>query len=145
MKKRPSNSWLVFIVPALALLVVMRERSFKGAHISTRAPRKAAYSDVAGGLKTALDMFKEDCGRYPNATEGWKALFNPPADGSLTNWRGPYLDLPNPPLDPWGHGYVYCFPGIHNTNGYDLYSLGPDGVGKTGDDIGNWQTPQAAR
>ena len=41
-----------------------------------------------------------------------------------------------------GHEYVYRCPGIHDTNGYDLYSLGPDGVGKTGDDIGNWQTPR---
>jgi hypothetical protein len=38
--------------------------------------------------------------------------------------------------------YVYLCPGIHNTNGFDLYSCGFDGISKSGgndlDDINNW-------
>ena len=71
--------------------------------------------------------------------------FDRSADGSLTNWHGPYLDQPFAPEDPWGHPYVYRFPGLHSTNGYDLYSIGPDGISKTGgndlDDISNWDKP----
>jgi hypothetical protein len=51
------------------------------------------------------------------------------------------------PEDVWGHEYVYHFPGKHHTNGYDIYSLGPDGVSKSGgedpDDIANWQSRRA--
>ncbi len=42
------------------------------------------------------------------------------------------------PTDPWGHDYQYHNPAIHNTGrGYDLYSLGPDGI-ESEDDIVNW-------
>jgi general secretion pathway protein G len=41
------------------------------------------------------------------------------------------------PLDPWKHPYQYRYPGTKNTDGYDVFSLGPDGV-ESGDDIGNW-------
>jgi hypothetical protein len=55
-------------------------------------------------------------------------------------WHGPYLD--KIPQDPWGNNYVYCCPGVHSTNGYELYSCGFDGISKSGgddlDDINNW-------
>jgi general secretion pathway protein G len=57
-----------------------------------------------------------------------------PADS--TAWRGPYLKKAVS-ADPWGNGYVYEYPGRHNVDGYDLYSLGPDGREGT-DDITNW-------
>jgi hypothetical protein len=55
-------------------------------------------------------------------------------------WRGPYLD--KIPQDIWKNNYVYRCPGIHNTNAYDLYSCGFDGISVSGgedlDDINNW-------
>ena len=42
------------------------------------------------------------------------------------------------PKDPWGNAYVYRCPGQHNTDGYDLYSLGADGQDGGGDDSDNW-------
>jgi general secretion pathway protein G len=130
---------LFVIVQACALIFLLIVRA---------APRESyprtqsAFGDVNGGLKTALGLFEVDCGRYPTTDEGLKILISPPSDGSLTNWRGPYLD---PSSDPWGHPYVYRFPGTHNTNGYDLYSMGPDGAGNTSDDIGNWENPVPAK
>ena len=41
-------------------------------------------------------------------------------------------------IDPWGHAYQYLNPGKHNANGYDIYSMGLDGVDGSDDDIGNW-------
>ncbi len=45
-------------------------------------------------------------------------------------------------MDSWNNAFVYQCPGAHNTNAFDIYSLGPDGVSKTGggdpDDINNW-------
>ena len=112
---------------------------------SADAPKAHAYADINGGLKFILQMFKSDCGRYPTAAEGLKILIAAPTDGSLTNWRGPYFDPPKVPKDPWGHEYVYRFPAIYSTNDYDLYSMGPDGISKSGgndtDDICNWEKP----
>ena len=45
-------------------------------------------------------------------------------------------------MDPWGNEYFYRGPGIHHTNGFDIYSCGADGLSKSGgcdpDDINNW-------
>ena len=105
---------------------------------------RAAVSDLNGGLKTALERFKVEYGRYPSTAEGLNLLVQSPTDGTQTNWHGPYLD--GVPTDPWGHPYAYRFPGVYSTNGYDVYSLGPDGISVTGgndpDDIGNWDKPQ---
>jgi general secretion pathway protein G len=102
-------------------------------------------------IGTALDMFEVDCERYPTIEEGLVALIECPSDDLSNRWHGPYLskrgilsdEEPDQVVrDPWGHAFVYRYPGIHNTNGYDLYSLGPDGISKTGgedaDDIGSW-------
>ncbi len=50
---------------------------------------------------------------------------------------GPYIER-GVPKDPWGNDYIYKSPGDHNTEGYDLHSLGPDGQDGTEDDIDNW-------
>ena len=40
-------------------------------------------------------------------------------------WNGPYIEK-EIPKDPWGHDYVYRFPGEHG-DGPDIVSLGRDG------------------
>ena len=133
---------LLLAVIALLLLATC-DYGFHGSH---RDAQKAyTYAYVNGGAKTALDLFKKDCGRYPTEAEGLSILERPPADGSLTNWRGPYLDPSKTSNDAWGHEYIYRFPSTHSTNDYDLYSLGPDGVSNTVDDIGNWQTDASGK
>jgi general secretion pathway protein G len=135
--------WLV-VVQTLMFIVAIT------VSISAPNPRlekmnRCADEDIKGGLTTMLEMFRSDCGRYPTTSESLRVLASAPTDGSLTNWRGPYVAPPRVPLDPWGHEYCYHFPALHSTNAYDLYSLGPDGISKTGgndaDDIGNWEKP----
>jgi general secretion pathway protein G len=87
-------------------------------------------------LEAALDAFDVDAGRYPTQAEGLGALTAAPAN--LKAWRGPYVRRAVP-KDPWGNDYVYRFPGKHNPNGYDLFSVGPDGREGGGDDFGNWE------
>jgi general secretion pathway protein G len=98
----------------------------------------ATQAEIAS-FKTALSMFQVDCGRLPSTAEGLAALMKPVPTIGTNRWRGPYLDR-DPDwhaTDPWGRAYVYKFPGEHNTNSYDIYSLGPNGKG--GDEaIGNW-------
>ena len=102
---------------------------------------------VAGmtSLFVALDSFEVDTGRYPASSEGLAALIVPPESTRTNGWRGPYLKKPENLKDRWGRAFVYQCPGVHNTNTFDLYSLGPDGVSKSGgddpDDIKNWAPP----
>jgi len=93
----------------------------------------AAKVDLAV-LRSALDMFEIDCGRYPTTQEGLPALLERPAN--LNDWKGPYIK--QMPIDPWGNKYTYVCPGKHNPKQLDVFSPGPDGKAGTDDDIGNW-------
>lgn len=76
-------------------------------------------------VKSALDFYRLDIGTYPSTEEGLAALVRKPDAGSA-RWQGPYLDGALPE-DPWGNPYVYRYPGEHNPERFDLYSLGADG------------------
>src|ERR1035441_1482688 len=112
------------------------------ANAAEQARITATRADIYGGIKSALDEFAVDCGRYPTTAEGFKALLNCPTNIQADKWHGPYFDPPKIPQDVWKHDYAYRCPGIHNTNGYDLYSCGFDGFSRSGgddlDDINNW-------
>jgi general secretion pathway protein G len=120
---------VVTIIGILAALVVPK---IMGRGEEARV--KAAYSDINGGIKTTLGMYEVDTGSYPKSLQD---LIQQPAD--VHNWKGPYFDPPNVPLDPWGRPYVYVYPGRHNPSSYDLYSTGPSGQDGATDNIGNWQ------
>lgn len=82
-------------------------------------------------LSTALGMYKVQNGALPTTEQGLEVLVTRPA--SAKRWRQILDELPK---DPWGNPYKYNRPGKKNARGYDLYSLGPDGV-ESEDDIGN--------
>ncbi len=95
----------------------------------------SATKTQIGSFATSLDMFEVDNGHYPKSLND---LVTQPRDAQ--NWHQ-YLDsIPN---DPWGHPYVYTFPGKHRANSYDLMSVGPDGRAGGDDDIVNWQAANA--
>jgi len=123
---------VLVILAALAAVVVPRFTKR-----SEQARITAAKTDIAA-LEVQLDSFEVDTGRYPTTEEGLRALIESPAN--LNGWNGPYLKKNAVPNDPWGHAYVYTCPGAHNTSGYDLHSLGPDGQDGSDDDIDNWTT-----
>ena len=117
---------VVTIIGILAALVIP-----KIAGRTKQARETAAYADIHGGIKTALDAYEVDNGFYP---KGLGELIQQPSNAR--NWRGPYLE--SLPIDPWGSSYVYYYPGKHNQSGYDLLSVGEDQKEGTDDDIGNW-------
>lgn len=121
---------LVLVILAVLAAVVVP----KFTNRSEQARTAAAKTDVAV-IETALDAFEIDNGRFPSSEEGLGALLEQPTNA--TNWQGPYLKR-GMPVDPWGNAYVYVYPGSHTTNGYDLYSYGPDGREGGDDDITNW-------
>lgn len=103
-----------------------------------QARTAAAKADIEVNLAAALDLYELDNGRYPTSEQGLRALLMKPNSAPVpANWNGPYLKKKKTPTDPWGQDYVYVSPGQKNTDGYDLSSLGPDGVPGE-DDISNW-------
>lgn len=79
-------------------------------------------------LSAALDGYRLDNGGYPSTAQGLSALAERPGTAPVpTSWRGPYLRKAMP-LDPWGRAYIYAAPGQRNPSGFDLSSLGRDGI-----------------
>ena len=119
---------VVTIIGILAALVIP-----KIAGKGEEAREKAAYADIHGGIKSALDEYEVENGSYPRSLQD---LIQQPSNAK--NWHGPYLDPPTIPIDPWGNPYVYYFPGKHNPTSYDLLSMGLDAKEGTDDDIVSW-------
>jgi len=129
------------LVELLVVLVIL------GFLAAMAAPRVTKY---LGGAKVdtariqierlsgVLDLYLLEVGTYPAEDQGLLALVEAPP--GVDRWNGPYLKKGATALtDPWGHPYVYRFPGEHGD--YDLYSLGADGKdGGEGQDrdITNW-------
>lgn len=87
-------------------------------------------------LKSAIKMYYLNMSKYPTSL---KDLTDKPTDATeAEKWGKAYIDEKLPP-DPWGNEYQYVAPGKHNTDGFDVWSNGPDGQNGSDDDIGNWE------
>ena len=117
---------VVIIIGVLSAMVVPRL-----AGRSEQARIQAAKTDINSSIPLALDLYEMDLGHYPELLDYLKTR---PADGE--SWRGPYLK--KKPMDPWGKAYIYKAPGEHNSDSYDLFSIGKDGQPGTTDDVVNW-------
>jgi general secretion pathway protein G len=92
---------------------------------------------VNDSMKAPLTTYRIQVGDYPSTAEGLAALLTSPPD-KVDRWHGPYLEAKTLPKDAWGHEYKYTYPGTHNKDSYDLWSMGPNGIDGDADDIGNW-------
>jgi general secretion pathway protein G len=113
------------LIELLVVLVIL------GLLAALAGPRVVGYlggakSDTAKlqieNFKSALDLYRLDTGTYPTTPQGLGALVRSP--GNVPGWKGPYIDSPTLPVDPWGNPYAYRAPGEHGP--FDLYSLGSD-------------------
>lgn len=82
----------------------------------------AARTQISNFM-TALGTYKLDTGTFPTTEQGLRALREKPND--VEQWAGPYMprDIPK---DPWGHDYVYKYPGEHGDEP-EVLCLGADG------------------
>ena len=89
-------------------------------------------------FEQALTQYKMNTGLFPTTEQGLEALRTKPAN--VNQWDGPYLRK-EIPKDPWGHDYLYRFPGEHGDEP-DIISYGADGqAGGEGSnaDIVSWK------
>ena len=104
-------------------------------YLGTAKQKSAAIQiDRLGGQ---LDLYRLEVGRYPDESQGLRALIEKPANAP--GWNGPYLEKEAQLRDPWGEPYRYRFPGEHGA--YDLFSYGadnqPGGEGEAAD-VTSW-------
>ena len=103
--------------------------------------REFRHYEVQQALETtasALELYRMDAGHYPTEAEGGlEALVRRPPGVPEDAWNGPYLG--EIPVDRWGSPLVYEPPDPTGRDlaavAYHLWSLGPDGVPDTPDDI----------
>ncbi len=95
-----------------------------------KAELKQARTDVQHIADAGVDAFRVMKGHYPSTEEGISVLIK---EGFLKS------NQPDGTLkDPWGHDYVYLYPGQKHTDGFDVRSNGPDGKAGTEDDVVNF-------
>jgi general secretion pathway protein G len=133
---------ILVVIGIMALLVGIAVGNIQGIFSSSK--ENVARMFVQQSMKSSLAAYQIDVGDFPSTQEGLQALITAPA--GKTGWRRRYIDTATGkvPTDPWQHEYQYAYPGSKNIDGkegYDLWSMGPDGVSGTADDIGNWPTP----
>jgi len=121
---------LLLVLVILGILAAIVVPKFAG---RTEQARMTAAQTQISSFSTALDAFEVDSGYFPKGKGGLLDLVQQPRDAQ--NWRGPYLK--EIPKDPWNNEYIYECPGKHNSNPYDLMSVGPDGRVGGDDDIAN--------
>ena len=144
MRKKNQGFSLIEILIVLALMGLMFGLViFNSEAIFGGGQKKIAKMFVNNSITVPLMAYRSAVGSYPSTEEGLKALIRPP-QGKESRWSGPYLKDSDALLDPWGNEYEYRYPGVHNPNGYDIWSKGPKGQSGDGDDIGNWEARKVA-
>jgi general secretion pathway protein G len=124
---------VLFILLALASTAVV---TYQGRLAKANVDQTILYVKT---LTDAIESYRLAVGRFPTTEQGLNALLNPPSDlPNPAKWSGPYLKDTAPTEDPWGNPYQYVCPGTRTRDGFDIWSLGPDGTDNTEDDIGNW-------
>jgi general secretion pathway protein G len=142
MNRRGRRSGFTLIEVLLVLVILVILGSLVGLQVSNaqKKGRRDAAKAQTTMFEQPLKMYELDMGQYPSTSAGLEALRSAPPEAQSqgsTKWSGPYLEKAVP-LDPWGRPFQYASPGRHNSDSFDVWSLGPDGADGTEDDIGNW-------
>jgi general secretion pathway protein G len=114
---------VMVIISILAAIVVPKYTGQK-----KHAQVTKAQADMSV-IKSQLQAFEIDNGRFPTQEEGLNALVQNP--GNLQDWHALLDKLPT---DPWSRPYVYHCPGA-NGQDFDLLSTGESGQEGGADNI----------
>lgn len=131
---RPSGFTLIELLLVLVILAVLAGIVIPKFTGRQKQAQETATKTQLKNIETAIDAFEIAAGRFPTESDGGlNAIVTPPADVG-DKYKPMFKELPK---DAWGMQFVYKQPGSHNSDSYDLYSLGADKT-EGNDDIGNW-------
>jgi general secretion pathway protein G len=134
-KSRYGFTLMEMLIVLTIIALLMGLVIFKVSGMASSAKPEKARADILT-FKEMLAAYQLDNQTLPTTEQGIKALWEKPTTEPVpVRWR---RQLDEEVLDPWNHSYQYRYPGKHNPDGYDVYSMGEDGVPDTEDDIGNW-------
>ena len=119
-------TFIEIMVAMMILLILIGAAGFTYIRYVSRA-RVVGAKNQLEAFSIALSAYYLDCGRYPTAEQGLKALWEKPVlEPVPSQWSGPYLNK-EVPQDPWGRPYEYQNPGPSGLP-FALRSLGGDGA-----------------
>ena len=134
-------AWLIGCVVAVAsglilytVKVLLKHPSFPQMTETTASDGAIASENSASGQ---IDSFNWGLTDYYTDVKEYPHTLKPLSASAITGWHGPYRR--GFAKDPWDHEWMYLVPGKHNPDSFDIWSVGPDGVDGTADDIGNWR------
>ncbi|MEO8662554.1 MAG: type II secretion system major pseudopilin GspG [Bryobacteraceae bacterium] len=123
--RRPAEAGITLIEMLVVVTIIALFAALVGPNLMRQGDkaRVTAAKAQVSQLMTALGTYKLETGAYPSTAQGLQALRVAPE--GVQQWQGPYLpkEVPN---DPWGHPYIYKYPGDHGDDP-DIVSLGADG------------------
>jgi general secretion pathway protein G len=125
--RRPAGFTLIEILVVIVVIAILATLVAPNVFQHVGAAKSATAQSQMQMLESALDAYRLDTGTYPTTEQGLASLNQIPSINPPLNWRGPYLRKAVP-LDPWNKAYIYIFPGEQNPTGFDLLSLGADGL-----------------
>jgi len=129
--QRPSLIPIILGVLTALSLIVARFLASTGCHYD---PAYATRISMLS-LSSAFALYNLHVGTYPTSLDDFVRA---PAGEAAAKWRGSYVEDLSRLSDAWGRRFEYKAPGLHNSQHYDLWSMGKDGEDGTDDDIGNW-------
>ena len=134
-RRRPTRQGftLMEVLLVLVILVILGSMATMFIRGAQRKARADAARSQIGIFDNAVKMYELNALSYPQTAEGLAVLRTPPADATASSWAGPYLDRDVPP-DPWGNAYQYE---LLDPDNFRIWSMGPDGISNTDDDIDN--------
>lgn len=121
---------VLFIIAAMAAVVAPQ---IFGTQDS--ADLKKAAIDIQQ-LESALEMYRLQTNSLPTTEQGLEALVQAPTIDPIPRNYPQNGVIRRLPEDPWGNPYVLLSPG--EVGQYDIYSIGPDKLEGTDDDIATW-------
>ena len=124
---------VMIVIVILGILSSMIVPNLMGSQDTAREQK--AVIDI-GSLETALGMYRSQNFNYPTTEQGLEALVSQTDIEPLPRRFPDGGYIKRLPKDPWGNDYLLLNPGENGI--IDVFSMGPDGIQGTDDDIGNW-------
>ena len=122
-RKRNAGVTLIEMLVVVTIIALFATLVAPGMFKQGDKAKMVAARVQINNFEQALTQYKLNTGLFPTTEQGLEALRTKP--GNVTQWDGPYLRK-EIPLDPWGHPYLYKFPGEHGDEP-DIISYGADG------------------